>query len=138
MFSLKTDCHFLYILCNLNVGWGTDVHVNEYIFISFKRTCAIFLFILPIFSLAVFDCLLIIDSFVQKSLIPYFTNVSPSEPEWFKVTYPYFWYPFRGIIVTITIYMMVAISAERFRAVCYPLSKRHVSKCVLKSFFHYK
>ena len=24
--------------------------------------------------------------------------------------------------------MMLAISAERFRAVCYPLSKRHVSK----------
>ena len=42
--------------------------------------------------------------------------------------YPYFWYPFRGIIVTVTIYMMLAISAERFRAVCYPLSKRHVSK----------
>ena len=42
--------------------------------------------------------------------------------------YPYFWYPCRGIIVTVTIYMMLAISAERFRAVCYPLSKRHVSK----------
>ena len=51
------------------------------------------------------------------------------EPGWFILTYPYFWHPFKGIILTITIYMMVAISAERFRAVCYPLSKRHVSIC---------
>ena len=91
------------------------------------------------FSLAVCDCLLIIDSFVQRSIIPYFTSISPNEPKWFILMYPYFWYPFRGIIVTVTIYMMLAISAERFRAVCYPLSKRHVSQHnMLKHFtIHY-
>ena len=78
-------------------------------------------------SLAVCDCLLIVDSFVQKSILPYFTSISPVEPHWFRVSFPYFWHPFKGIIVTVTIYMMVAISAERFRAVCFPLSKRHVS-----------
>ena len=78
------------------------------------------------FRLAITDCLLIIDSFVQKSIIPYFTGELPSIPLWYKVTYPYFWHPFKGIIVTTTIYMIVAVSAERFRAVCYPLSRRHV------------
>ena len=67
------------------------------------------------------------DSLIQKTIIPYFTSVSPLEPTWFRVMYPYFWHPFKGIIVTVTIYLMLAISAERFRAVCYPLSKRHVS-----------
>ena len=78
--------------------------------------------------------LLIIDSFIQKSLLPYFTSKAPLEPDWFKITNPYFWHPFKGIIVTVTIYLMVAISAERFRAVCYPLSKRqvsHASKVIL-------
>ena len=79
-----------------------------------------------IFRLAICDCLLIVDSFIQNSILPYFTSISPLEPTWFKVTYPYLWYPFKGIVVTVTMYMMVAISAERFRAVCYPLSKRHV------------
>ena len=78
------------------------------------------------FRLAVSDCLLIVDSFVQKSIIPHFTNKSPADPLWFKVSFPYIWHPFKGVIVTITIYMIVAVSAERFRAVCYPLSKRHV------------
>ena len=79
------------------------------------------------YRLAISDCLLIVDSFVQKSIIPHFTNESPSAPFWYKVTFPYIWHPFKGIIVTATIYMVVAVSAERFRAVCYPLSKRHVS-----------
>ena len=72
--------------------------------------------------------MLIIDSFIERSILPYFAEGSPIEPVWFRATFPYIWHPFKGIINTLTIYMMLAISAERFRAVCYPLSKRHVSK----------
>ena len=79
------------------------------------------------YRLSIFDCFLIVDSIVQKSIVPYFSNDSGEEPDWFKITFVYLWYPFKGIILTATIYMMVAISAERFRAVCYPLSNRHVS-----------
>ena len=75
---------------------------------------------------------MIVDSFIQKSIIPHFTSESPSDPLWFKLTFPYFWHPFKGIMVTVTIYMIVAVSAERYRAVCYPLSKRHVSIYALK------
>ena len=78
------------------------------------------------YRLAVFDCLLIIDCFIENSILPHFTSISPVEPYWFTIAYPYFWFPFKGIIRTAAIYMMVAISAERFRAVCYPISKRHV------------
>ena len=43
---------------------------------------------------------------------------------WFKLSYPYFWHPAKGMIQTSTIFMVVAVSAERFRAFCYPMSKR--------------
>ena len=87
------------------------------------------------YRLAVVDSLLLIDMLIQKTTIPYFTNLSPLEPDWYKISYPYFWHPWKGIIVTVTIYLLVAISAERYRAVCYPLSRRHVS-ISLKSIFY--
>jgi predicted membrane-bound spermidine synthase len=37
------------------------------------------------------------------------------------LAYPYFLHPAKGMIRTATIYMVVAISAERFKAICYPL-----------------
>ena len=89
-----------------------------------------------LFSLAITDCLLIIDSCITKSIIPNWANTDGIEPYWFRVSFPAFWHPFKGIIVTITIYMVVAVSAERFRAVCHPLSKRHVSSYLHKSFVY--
>ena len=86
------------------------------------------------FRLALVDTLLLSDMLVQKAIIPYLTDLSPIEPDWYKISYPYFWHPWKGIIVTVNIYLMVAISAERFRAVCYPLSRRHVS-ISLKRYF---
>lgn len=85
-----------------------------------------------LFRNSILDCFLIVDSFVQKAIVPYFSKDIGEEPAWFVITFPFVWYPFKGMIVTATIYMMVAISAERFRAVCYPLSNRHVS-----NFFEY-
>ena len=41
--------------------------------------------------------------------------------------YPYFWHPIKGIFLSSTIFMVVAVSAERFRAICHSMSKRHVS-----------
>ena len=79
------------------------------------------------FSLAIIDSLLIVESIVTRSIIPHFTRKSPEEPTWFKMTFPYIWHPFKGMIVCSTIYMIFAVSAERFRAVCYPLSKHQVS-----------
>ena len=92
-----------------------------------KGHCNFFLFS----RLAVFDSLFIVDCLIEKSIIPYFTEISPKEPIWYKITFPYFWHPMKGIIRTITIYMMVVISAERYRTVCFPLCKRHVRKLII-------
>ena len=91
----------------VDIYFTIKIILSDY-FLRFNYIC---------FRLAMSDNLLIIDSFIQKSLIPYFTSNAPFEPEWFKISNPYFWHPFKGIIVTVTIYLMVAISAERFRAV---------------------
>ena len=80
------------------------------------------------FRLAVFDSLLVIDTIIQKSIIQYFTSTSPIDPSWYKSSFPYFWHPFKGIIRTVTIYMMVAISCDRFRAVCCPFRRKYVSQ----------
>ena len=68
------------------------------------------------------DVALILDMVVQKCIAYHFT-----EPLWFRVSYPFFWHPIKGILLSATIFMVIAVSAERFRAICYPFSDRHVS-----------
>ncbi len=46
------------------------------------------------------------------------------EPTWFRLLYPHFLHPLRGFVQTSAIYMVVAVSAERFRAICHPLAPR--------------
>ena len=74
-------------------------------------------------TLAVADSLLILDMILQKAIIG---NFLYTEPMWYKVSYPYFWHPFKGMVQSCAIFMVVAVSAERYRAVCYPMSKRQV------------
>ncbi len=92
--------------------------------------------VLSFLSLAVFDGLLILDMMIQRALIGCFLN---GEPHWYRVSFPGFWYPVRAMLTNATIFMLVAVSAERFRAVCYPLSKRQVgSTCVATGPQHFK
>ena len=65
---------------------------------------------------------LIVDMMVQK-----FSTYYLKDPEWYNVSFPSFWHPARGIFLSTTIFMVVAVSAERFRAICYPFTKRQVS-----------
>jgi hypothetical protein len=53
-------------------------------------------------------------------------NFLLEEPHWFKMSYPYFWHPVKGMVKNGTIFMVVAVSAERYRAICHPLRKRQV------------
>lgn len=46
------------------------------------------------------------------------------EPLWYRVAYPHFLHPVSSVIETLTIFMIVGISAERHRAICHPLSQR--------------
>ena len=92
--------------------------------------------------MAVTDLLLIIVNVVQASVRlkgvdnseEYQSNNTTkieeyvTEPVWYKLSYALFWHPIKGIFHSASIFMVVAVSAERFRAVCYPFTTRHVSK----------
>ena len=72
-------------------------------------------------SLAVCDVGLIVDMMVQKFVTYYLDNQL-----WYNLSFPYFWHPMKGIILSASIFIIVAVSAERFRAICYPFTKRQV------------
>ena len=80
-------------------------------------------FLLTIFSLSVIDVGLIVDMVIQKCFAYYF-----EEPMWYRTLYPYVLHPIKGIFLNASIFMVVAVSAERFRAICYPFSNNQVSE----------
>ena len=89
------------------------------------------LHILIHFSLSVADLALVIVMVVDKCIAYHYMTYNTVEPLWFRLSYPYFWHPIKGIFLCATIYMVVAVSAERFRAICYPFSERHVSNLAI-------
>ena len=72
-------------------------------------------------SLSIVDNLLIIFTMLEKAIFGCFLKHTPA---WFVQSYPLFWHPVKGMIHTAAIYMVVAVSAERFRAMCFPMRKR--------------
>jgi hypothetical protein len=42
----------------------------------------------------------------------------------YRISYPYFLHPISSNVQSVTVFMVVAISAERYRAICHPLSLR--------------
>ncbi len=47
-----------------------------------------------------------------------------NEPYWYRAVYPSFLCPLKGFCLCCTIFMIVAISAERHRAICSPLTHK--------------
>ena len=74
------------------------------------------------FSLSVIDVGLILDMVIQKCVAYYF-----EEPMWYRRLYPYVLHPIKGVLLNSSMFMIVAVSAERFRAICYPFSDNQVS-----------
>ena len=97
-----------------------------YIYITDIHWCNWFLFFH--FSLSLADLGLVVVMVVDKCVAYHYLKYNMVEPLWFRLSYPYFWHPIKGIFLCATIFMVVAVSAERFRAICYPFSYRHVSK----------
>ncbi len=62
-------------------------------------------------SLALVDSLVIVFFVVDLSICGQFLS---SEPYLYKVTYPYLLHPVRNMVLTASIFMVVAISAERY------------------------
>ena len=65
-------------------------------------------------GLAIVDMLNLLDLIVEVAIIGEFLK---EEPEWFRIIYPFFIHPFRGIIQTACIFMVVAVATERYRYV---------------------
>jgi len=79
-------------------------------------------FHLLLVGLAVIDTLLIVDLIIEVSIVGVFMQ---KEPKWYIITYPYIFHPIRGIIQTAAIFMVVAVTTERYRAMCQPMAHRH-------------
>ena len=57
-----------------------------------------------------------VGTFVRSKGLP--------EPYWYRISFPYVLHPFKGLFIASSIFMVVAISAERHRAICSPLTHR--------------
>ena len=77
------------------------------------------------------DSMLILDIIWQKSIVHQFPKL-----EWYNKSFPYLWHPITGMILSATVFMVVAVSAERYRAICHPLSNHHVSTTETKRVCH--
>lgn len=69
-------------------------------------------------ALAVVDGALLVYLVAETAAIRTFSS---EPPYWYRLAYPYLLHPLKGFVQTAAIYMVVAISAERYKAVCYPL-----------------
>ena len=70
--------------------------------------------------------LLLCLSLFDMVLIVFFVLVScctvlASEPQWFSVLFPHVLWPLGNIAITASVLMVIAVSTERFLAICRPL-----------------
>ena len=76
-------------------------------------------------SLALVDTLLLLYYMVDYGVVGTFLRSKAlSEPLWYRVTFPYVLHPLKWFSLSSSIFMVVAISAERHRAICSPLTHR--------------
>ena len=70
--------------------------------------------------------LLILDTImVIFFLLDFMTsNVFGENPDWYRLLYPYFIHPGKAIFVSATVFMVVAVSADRQRAICHSMLYR--------------
>eukprot|EP00095_Tigriopus_kingsejongensis_P000943 maker-scaffold360_size197209-snap-gene-0.39 protein:Tk00943 transcript:maker-scaffold360_size197209-snap-gene-0.39-mRNA-1 annotation:"fmrfamide receptor-like isoform x1" len=76
-------------------------------------------------SLAVVDTMLLIYYVLDYGIIGVFMRSKGiDEPLWYRMSFPYILHPLKWICMSASIFMVVAISAERHRAICSPLTHR--------------
>jgi hypothetical protein len=70
--------------------------------------------------------LLAIDTFlVLVFLIESLTTIVGGEmPQWYVLIYPYVLHPGKAISLSSTVFMVVAVAADRQRAICHPMLYR--------------
>ena len=70
--------------------------------------------------LLILDTMLVIFFLVDAMT----TIVFESSPDWYKVLYPFVIHPGKTISMSATVFMVVAVSADRQRAICHPMLYR--------------
>ena len=78
-------------------------------FLSFQRPRSNFHQLLM--TLAVVDCILIVFYDVDCTIVATMETL----PWWYRVSFPHFLHPGKAITLSSSIFMVVAISAERYR-----------------------
>ena len=74
---------------------------------------------------ALVDTLLLLYYLVDYGIVGTFIrSLELPEPLWYRVTFPYVLHPFKWFSISSSIFMVVAISGERHRAICSPLTHR--------------
>eukprot|EP00093_Oithona_nana_P012280 12280.XXX_442860_446791_1 [CDS] Oithona nana genome sequencing. len=71
-------------------------------------------------TLTVNDSILIIFYLLSSAVIGSLSEV----PTWWKQLFPYVFHPLKAVTFSASIFMVVAVSAERYKAICYPLRHR--------------
>jgi len=69
-------------------------------------------------ALALVDSMLLLRLVFETAVIQTFME---EPPHWYKLAYPTVVHPLKGFFSTASIYMVVAVAAERYKAICYPL-----------------
>ena len=65
------------------------------------------------------------------------TNVFEQTPDWYIILYPYVIHPGKAIFVSATVFMVVAVSADRQRAICHSMLYRVSQKTNLTHIYRF-
>lgn len=75
-------------------------------------------------ALGIVDTLFILDLVLEMSLMRVLVGTLEKEPQWYVILFSHLIHPLRGMLQTSTIFMIVAVCTERYRAICFPFSHR--------------
>ncbi len=76
-------------------------------------------------TLAIVDASLLVYYVLDYGVVGVFMRSERlPEPLWYRLLFPYVLHPLKGFCISASIFMVVAISAERHRAICSPLTHR--------------
>ena len=71
--------------------------------------------------LAIADAFFLIFYLLDLAYMDGFGN---AQPAWYKTLFPLLLHPAKSILMSVCVYMIVAIAANRFQAICYPMKYR--------------
>jgi hypothetical protein len=102
------------MLCNIKIRYFLGFIILSLIYLNY-----------PYFS-ASCDTLLLFYYILDMGIVGTFirSKSESCEPYWYRILYPYLLHPLKNIALTSSIFTVVAISAERHRAIVDPLNHR--------------